>query len=103
MQKPVDLMLSQAKVGVCVQNPVDLIILEASVGVCVQKTVELQFFRKFLKLFKLVVNKSKNHFRPIFSPLRVVANNFDFLKFRQKNPPPHNFFVPPQKIQSCSK
>ena len=46
----------------CVQNPVDLIVLEASVGVCVQKPVELQFFRRNLKTFKRGVKKSENIF-----------------------------------------
>ena len=39
-QKPVDLMLLEAKVCVCAQISVDLIILEARVGVCVQKPVD---------------------------------------------------------------
>ena len=40
MQKPVDLMLSEAKVCVCAQDPVDLIILKERVGVFVQKPVD---------------------------------------------------------------
>ena len=40
MQKPVDLMLLEAKICVCAHISVDLIILEARVGVCVQKPVD---------------------------------------------------------------
>ena len=41
VQKPVYLMLLEAKVCGCAQDHVDLIILEERVGVCVQKPVDL--------------------------------------------------------------
>ena len=51
-------------------------------------------FWKILKLFISVVNKSKNHFRPIFSPFQVIANNFDYVD--QKNPTPTIFWDLPK-------